>query len=74
MGRADFGSDWTGEELKARQFVSTIPEPHIMFLANEGGVADPNQPQGRMFFAPTAADLDQVFDAVAKDLLVRLAI
>jgi len=38
MGRADFGNDWTGEELKARQYASRIPEPHIMFLPDEDGV------------------------------------
>ena len=38
MGRADFGNDWTGEELKARQYASRIPEPHIVFLPDEDGV------------------------------------
>ena len=46
---------------------------YLRLLANEGGIADPNQPKGRMFFAPTAAELSEVFDLVAKDLLVRLA-
>ena len=38
MGRADSGCDWTGEELRARQYTSTKPEPHIMFLPDEDGV------------------------------------
>ncbi len=38
MGRADFGSDWTGAELKARRFASTTPEPNIMFLPDEAGI------------------------------------
>ncbi len=46
---------------------------YLRLLANEDGVADPNQPRGRMFFAPTPAELSEVFDLVAQDLLVRLA-
>jgi hypothetical protein len=38
MGHAEFGSDWTGEELKARRYASRIPEPHIQFLPDEDGV------------------------------------
>lgn len=38
MGRADFGSDWTGAELKARQSASTTPEPKDTFLLGESGV------------------------------------
>ncbi len=51
-------------------------QPDLSYLrqiANEGGVVDATQPQGRMFFAPTAADLRTVFDLVAQDLMVRLA-
>ncbi len=50
--------------------------PDLGFLrqvANENGIVDPNQPAGRMFFAPQAQDLQQVFDLVARDLLVRLS-
>ncbi|MEE9185346.1 MAG: VWA domain-containing protein [Acidimicrobiia bacterium] len=47
---------------------------YLRILANEDGVADPNQPKGRMFFAPTSAELSKVFDLVAQDLLVRLAL
>lgn len=46
---------------------------YLRLLANEGGVANPSQPKGRMFFAPSAAELEEVFDLVAQDLLVRLA-
>jgi hypothetical protein len=38
-----------------------------------GGVADGNQPHGRSYFAPSASELQGVFDQVARDLLVRLA-
>jgi len=51
-------------------------QPDLQYLrriANENGVEDGSQPQGRMFFAPTAADLQTVFDLVARDLMVRLA-
>jgi Flp pilus assembly protein TadG len=46
---------------------------YLRQIANEAGVIDPNQPQGRMFFAPSAAQLQLVFDQVAQDLFVRLA-
>jgi Flp pilus assembly protein TadG len=46
---------------------------YLQQLANQGGVVDPNQPQGTAYFAPSAAQLQQVFDLVAQDLLVRLA-
>ena len=39
MGRAEFGSDWTGMELKARQLASTKQDPHITFLPDEAGVS-----------------------------------
>jgi Flp pilus assembly protein TadG len=44
----------------------------LALIANENGLADPDQPQGRAFFAQSGADLTDVFDLVAKDLLVRL--
>jgi len=46
---------------------------YLRLLANEGGGADPSQPKGRMFFAPTSAELEQVFDLVIADLLTRLS-
>ncbi|MCG8468257.1 MAG: VWA domain-containing protein [Gemmatimonadetes bacterium] len=50
------------------------PDPdYLRMIANEGGVSDPAQPQGQMFFAPSAADLAFVFNQVATALLVRLS-
>ncbi|MFV1986011.1 MAG: VWA domain-containing protein [Gemmatimonadota bacterium] len=46
---------------------------YLRSIANEGGISSPTQPQGRMFFAPSPAELQGVFDLVARDLLVRLA-
>lgn len=46
---------------------------YLELLANVDGVADGNQPRGRSYFAPSASELEGVFDQVAKDLLVRLA-
>ena len=46
---------------------------YLRRLANENGVANPNEPQGKMYFAPTANDLQAVFDQVARDLFVRLS-
>lgn len=46
---------------------------YLQLLANENGVADPSQPEGKSYFAPTAAELQAVFDQVASDLLARLA-
>jgi len=45
---------------------------YLEYLANQDGVADPSQPQGSYYFAPTEAELDDVFNAVAQDILVRL--
>jgi hypothetical protein len=46
---------------------------YLQLLANVGGTADGNQPHGRSYFAPSASELQGVFDQVARDLLVRLA-
>jgi Flp pilus assembly protein TadG len=46
---------------------------YLRALANEGGITNPNEPEGKSFFAPSAAQLEQVFNEVAKDLVVRLA-
>jgi len=46
---------------------------YLRNIANEGGRVNPNEPRGAMFFAPTAADLQDVFNQVAQDLLVRLS-
>jgi Mg-chelatase subunit ChlD len=42
-------------------------------LANVNMKTNPTQPAGRSYFAPSAAELDDVFQALAKDLLVRLS-
>lgn len=50
--------------------------PDLDFLreiANENGQTDSTQPTGRAYFAPSAAELEEVFNQVAQDLLVRLA-
>jgi Flp pilus assembly protein TadG len=46
---------------------------YLESLANVNGITNPNQPQGKSYFAPTAAELQAVFDQVASDLLARLA-
>ncbi|MFQ5528799.1 MAG: VWA domain-containing protein [Gemmatimonadota bacterium] len=46
---------------------------YLKLVANEDGVSDPHQPQGKSYFAPSARDLRVVFELVASDLLVRLA-
>lgn len=51
----------------------TPDEDYLRLIANEGGSASASEPQGRMFFAPTGAQLVEVFEEVARDLVVRLA-
>jgi len=46
---------------------------YLKMIANEDGVADSSQPQGKSYFAPSATELRAVFELVASDLLVRLA-
>ncbi len=46
---------------------------YLRSIANEGGLVSSSQPQGRMFFAPSPAELQGVFDLVAQDLMVRLS-
>jgi len=46
---------------------------YLRLIANEGGISDGDQPTGRAYFAPSAAELEGVFNQVAQDLLVRLA-
>jgi Mg-chelatase subunit ChlD len=51
-----------------------VPDmPYLQQLANENGMTDPNQPQGKAYFAPTPQDLNTVFQQVAADILVRLS-
>jgi len=50
------------------------PDPaYLSLLANVDGMTDSSQPAGRMYFAPSSAELRDVFDQVAHDLVVRLA-
>jgi hypothetical protein len=45
---------------------------YLRQIANEDGVTSASQPQGKAYFAPTADELDDVFRAVAEDIVVRL--
>ncbi len=52
-----------------------ILQPDMAFLrriANENGIVSSSQPQGKAYLAPSAADLDAVFRAVAQDIVIRL--
>jgi len=51
----------------------TPDQDYLRELANEQGQTNPNQVTGRFFFAPDASDLQEVFNLVANELLVRLA-
>lgn len=46
---------------------------YLQQIANENHVVHPTQPAGRSYFAPTAAELNDVFQELARDLLVRLS-
>lgn len=46
---------------------------YLRLLANEDGVTDSSQPAGKAYFAPSVAELQDVFNQLAQDLLVRLA-
>lgn len=51
-----------------------IPDlDYLEQIANVRGRANPGEPQGKVFFAPSAVELQDVFDEVARDLIVRLA-
>lgn len=60
---------------------TSLPSGHILQpdqdylrrLANEDGISNPDQPRGKMYFAPSAAEIRTVFNLVAQDLLARLA-
>lgn len=47
--------------------------PYLRQMSNEDHNDSATQLAGKSYFAPTAADLDKVFQALAKDLLVRLS-
>lgn len=46
---------------------------YLARIANENGVSGSGQPRGVVYFAPSANELQEAFDRVAHDLLVRLA-
>lgn len=46
---------------------------YLKMIANVDGVANSSQPRGKSYFAPSANELQAVFELVASDLLVRLA-
>lgn len=51
-----------------------VPDHDFMrMLANVGGQTDPDQVPGGYYFAPSASELEDVFQAVAQDILVRLS-
>jgi Mg-chelatase subunit ChlD len=55
---------------------SELGRPDLDYLsqmANEHGRISSRQPSGRMYFAPTPQDLDEVFRQVASDLVIRLS-
>lgn len=77
QARAD-GRTWASAIRSEGVYIYTIGlgwavESYLDELSNEGGISDPTQPQGRTYVAPSAADLDAVFDLVASDIFVRLA-
>jgi len=53
--------------------IETPDVGYLELLANVGGIVDADQPRGRSYFAPSAAQLEDVFGQVALDLMVRLA-
>jgi hypothetical protein len=77
---------WANEIRKTGALVYTIAlgnpnarnvhdTPDLDFLrrvANDRGIVDANQPAGLMVFAPTAADLEEMFARVADRILTRL--
>ena len=84
----DNGAYWANEIRKENILVYTIglgdtsqppgsilqpDQNYLRQLANENGITDPDQPKGRMYFAPSASEIRTVFNLVAQDLLARLA-
>lgn len=57
---------------KAKDKLERPDDAYLRAIANEDGKTNGSQPRGSYYFAPTAAELDGVFDAVAQDILVRL--
>jgi hypothetical protein len=57
-------------------YSSELERPDLGYLsrlANEHGRVNSDQPRGRMYFAPAAEDLREVFRQVAADLVIRLS-
>jgi len=74
----DDGRVWADAIRTQGVYVYTIGlgwavESYLKELSNEGGISSASQVQGRTYIAPTAADLQAVFDLVASDIFVRLA-
>ncbi len=46
---------------------------YLRRIANQDGIVNSAQPEGKMYFAPSPAQLESVFREVANDLIVRLA-
>jgi Mg-chelatase subunit ChlD len=45
---------------------------YLRGLANEEGITSANEPRGKLYFSPSAAQLEAVFKELASDLVVRL--
>jgi len=74
----DDGRTWASAIRAQGVYVYTIGlgdvvTSYLQELANEGGISDATQVQGKTYIAPTAAELQAVFDLVASDIFVRLA-
>lgn len=74
----DNGRLWADAVRSQGVYVYTIGlgwavESYLRELSNEGGISNASQVQGRTYVAPTADDLQAVFDLVASDIFVRLA-
>jgi Flp pilus assembly protein TadG len=52
-----------------------VQDPDMAFLklmANENGRANPGQPQAKAYYAPSGAQLQEIFTQVASDIMVHL--
>jgi hypothetical protein len=52
-----------------------ISQAFLQQIANDpsSSTFNPNEPVGQAVFAPTAQDLDAVFQAIASEILLRLS-
>ena len=78
---ADFRSIQTANAMRAQGMVvysiglgNSINKVFLQQVANDPAspTFDPNLPQGEAVFAPTAADLQDVFQTIAAKILLRL--